>query len=92
MAQLYPRALCFLFVASYDSQGCGGDILTRLHTGNVRNYIHYIGLLLVASKMKGCGEAPGQEETWGQIWESALAATINVMEVASRFNLPKSSF
>jgi hypothetical protein len=25
VAQLYPRALCSLFVASYDSQGCGGD-------------------------------------------------------------------
>jgi hypothetical protein len=33
MAQLYPRALGSLFVASYDSQGYGGGILTRLHTG-----------------------------------------------------------
>jgi hypothetical protein len=32
VAQLYPRALGSLFVASYDSQGCGGGILTRLHT------------------------------------------------------------
>jgi hypothetical protein len=32
MAQLYPRALGSLFIASYDSQGCGGDILIRLHT------------------------------------------------------------
>jgi hypothetical protein len=33
VAQLYPRALCSLFVASYDSQGSGGDIPTRLHAG-----------------------------------------------------------
>jgi hypothetical protein len=33
VAQLYPRALGFLFVASYDSQGSGGGILIRLHTG-----------------------------------------------------------
>jgi hypothetical protein len=32
VAQWYPRALGSLFVASYDSQGCGGGILTRLHT------------------------------------------------------------
>jgi hypothetical protein len=33
VAQLYPRALDSFFVASYDSQGYGGGILTRLHTG-----------------------------------------------------------
>jgi hypothetical protein len=33
VAQLYPRALGSIFVASYDSQGYGGGILTRLHTG-----------------------------------------------------------
>jgi hypothetical protein len=32
VAQLYPRALYSLSVASYDSQGYGGGILTRLHT------------------------------------------------------------
>jgi hypothetical protein len=32
LAQLYPRALGSLFVASYDSQGCGGGIRTHLHT------------------------------------------------------------
>jgi hypothetical protein len=31
--QLYPQALGYHFVASYDSQGYGGGILTRLHTG-----------------------------------------------------------
>jgi hypothetical protein len=33
VAQLYPRALGSLYVASYDSQGSGGGIPTRLHTG-----------------------------------------------------------
>jgi hypothetical protein len=33
VTQLYPRVLGSLFVASYDSQGYGGGILTRLHTG-----------------------------------------------------------
>jgi hypothetical protein len=33
VAKLYPRALGSLFLASYDSQGSGGVILTRLHTG-----------------------------------------------------------
>jgi hypothetical protein len=32
VAQLYPRALGSLFIASYDSQGCDGGILTRLLT------------------------------------------------------------
>jgi hypothetical protein len=29
VAQLYPQALGSIFVTSYDSQGCGGGILTR---------------------------------------------------------------
>jgi hypothetical protein len=33
VAQLYPKALGSLFVASCDSQGYGESILTRLHTG-----------------------------------------------------------
>jgi hypothetical protein len=33
VAQLYPRALGSLFVASYDSQVYGGSIRTRLHAG-----------------------------------------------------------
>jgi hypothetical protein len=40
VAQLYPRALGSLFIASYDSRGYGGGILTRLHTGN--SNLHYI--------------------------------------------------
>jgi hypothetical protein len=33
VAQLYPQALGSRFVYSYDSQGNGGGILTRLHKG-----------------------------------------------------------
>jgi hypothetical protein len=33
VAQLYPRALGSLFVASYDSKGYGGGTVARLHTG-----------------------------------------------------------
>jgi hypothetical protein len=33
VAQFYPQALGFIFVASYDSQGYGGGIRPRLHTG-----------------------------------------------------------
>jgi hypothetical protein len=33
VARLYPRALGSIFVASYDSQGYGGGIRPRLHTG-----------------------------------------------------------
>jgi hypothetical protein len=35
MAQLYPQTQGSLFVASYDTQGYGGGILTRLHTGSI---------------------------------------------------------
>jgi hypothetical protein len=37
-AQLYPQSLGSLFVASYDSQGYGGGIWTRLHTGYAITY------------------------------------------------------
>jgi hypothetical protein len=33
VAQLYSKAPGSLFIAFYDSQGYGGDILTHLHTG-----------------------------------------------------------
>jgi hypothetical protein len=33
MTRLYLQALGSLFVASYDSQGYGGGIRPRLHTG-----------------------------------------------------------
>jgi hypothetical protein len=40
------QALCSLSVASYDSQGYGGGVLSRLHTGfndsvSILNYIAY---------------------------------------------------
>jgi hypothetical protein len=33
LTQLYPEVLGSLSDASYDSQGCGGSIRPRLHTG-----------------------------------------------------------
>jgi hypothetical protein len=47
VAQICPRALGSLSVASYDSQGYGGGILSRLHTGSnaVASGPHYINLL-----------------------------------------------
>jgi hypothetical protein len=36
VARLYPQALGSLFVASYDSQDCGGGIRPRLHMGSIR--------------------------------------------------------
>jgi hypothetical protein len=33
VAQLYPQAPSSLFVTFYDSQGYGGDILIKFHTG-----------------------------------------------------------
>jgi hypothetical protein len=37
VAQLYPKARGSPFVAFYDSEGHGGDILTLLHTGSDSN-------------------------------------------------------
>jgi hypothetical protein len=43
VTQLYPQALDFLFVVSYESQCYGGGILTRLHTGGLsRLHIYHI--------------------------------------------------
>jgi hypothetical protein len=39
VAQLYPRTLLPLFVASYDLQGYGAGILTRIHTSSNSSYI-----------------------------------------------------
>jgi hypothetical protein len=36
VAQLYAQTLGSLFVASYDSQGCGGGVRPRLHAGSWR--------------------------------------------------------
>jgi hypothetical protein len=35
VAQLYPQAPDYLFVAFYDSKEYGGYIVTRLHTENI---------------------------------------------------------
>jgi hypothetical protein len=35
VAQLYSQALGSLFVASYDPQGCGGGIRTRLQLSSL---------------------------------------------------------
>jgi hypothetical protein len=40
VAQLYPQALGSIFVASYDSQGYGEGIRTRLHTGSHVTILH----------------------------------------------------
>jgi hypothetical protein len=36
VTRLYPQALGFLFITSYDSQGYGGVIPPLLHTGDLR--------------------------------------------------------
>jgi hypothetical protein len=41
MAQLYPRTLGSFYVASYDSKGSGGGILTHLHTGKSEIFLLY---------------------------------------------------
>jgi hypothetical protein len=46
VAQLYTRALGSLFVASYDSQGYGGGILTRLHTGLTSAELSWVEFIL----------------------------------------------
>jgi hypothetical protein len=41
VARLYPQALGSLFVASYDSQGYGGGIRTRLHQSTCKSELLY---------------------------------------------------
>jgi hypothetical protein len=45
VAQIYPRALGFLSVASYDLQG---GVLSRLHTGLHFGHLVGVGVLLAA--------------------------------------------
>jgi hypothetical protein len=49
VAQLYPQALGSLFVASYDSQGCGG----AMRSPNISNHIlgKYIFIIRAYGKM-----------------------------------------
>jgi hypothetical protein len=46
VAQIYPRALGSLSIASYDSQGYRGGILSRLHTRNRLTY--WLNILIVS--------------------------------------------
>jgi hypothetical protein len=48
MARLYPQAMGSLFVASYDSQGYGGGIRLRLHTGLCRSVVSVLLLAYVS--------------------------------------------
>jgi hypothetical protein len=43
-----PQSLCSLFVASYDSQGYGGGIRSRLHKGFLIQYPHFHITLFLA--------------------------------------------
>jgi hypothetical protein len=58
VARLYPQALDSLFVASYDSQGYGGGIRARLHTGSnwlqsqSQNYFTTGGLSQISSSWR----------------------------------------
>jgi hypothetical protein len=44
VARLYPQALNSVFVASYDSQGYGGGIRTRLHSG-IPWFVEQVGFM-----------------------------------------------
>jgi hypothetical protein len=52
VAQLYPPGTGSLFIASYDSQGYGGGILTRLHT--CHTWVHLNGHLINPSHQSVC--------------------------------------
>jgi hypothetical protein len=57
VVQLYPRALGFLFVASYALQGYGGGILTRLLTG--KPYVYDSEVNQIESNTSvSCGYGP----------------------------------
>jgi hypothetical protein len=46
VAQLCPQELGSLFVASYDSQGYGGGIRLRLHTGTAMSVVTFVHLYM----------------------------------------------
>jgi hypothetical protein len=52
VVRLYPEALCSLLFTSYDSQGYGGSIQPRLHTGNESPLIHRLLYLLTTMHSK----------------------------------------
>jgi hypothetical protein len=53
VAQLYPRALGSLFVASYDSQGYGGGILIRLHTAALPTFRSRLPYTVILATRRG---------------------------------------
>jgi hypothetical protein len=61
VALLYPRALDPLFVASYNSQGYGGGILTRLYTSRVQS--------LSPSYIMTDGQSPSLSWNRAPIWD-----------------------
>jgi hypothetical protein len=52
-AQLYPQALGSFFVTSYDSQGYGGGIRPRLHTGSLPSACASVCISLLSLLGKG---------------------------------------
>jgi hypothetical protein len=70
VAQLYPQALGSLSVASYDSQGYGGGIRTRLHAGT--NYRIVGARVRVKSQSYfTTGGLPPVSSSWRQVpWGS----------------------
>jgi hypothetical protein len=54
-----PPDTGFQFVASYDSQGCGGGILTRLHTGLTRVGVEVTLRPTVGQSVLVSGRHPG---------------------------------
>jgi hypothetical protein len=65
VSQIYPRALGSLSVASYDSQGFGGGILSRLHTGCTACYKGSLTFISSPTVEAGAGVAniPGVKVT-----------------------------
>jgi hypothetical protein len=52
VAQLYPQALGSLSVASYNWQGYGGSILTRLHTGSSDQPCAYVYISPIVARQR----------------------------------------
>jgi hypothetical protein len=55
VAQIYPRALGSLSVASYDSQVYSGGILSRLHTGTWQRKHRFQQSLYCCVRIRWCG-------------------------------------
>jgi hypothetical protein len=67
VVQLYPQALCSLFVASYDSQGYGGSIRSRLHTWENFSILKQVVYIVTTGLQKFIFRG-SQIVTCGQIW------------------------